>query len=114
MTPTRRRCSRLLRRELDASIAGTSATARVDVVRAAVLDRRIRRLGVQTFELGKRIVDGGVPRDDARAQGEALMKQLEAVTAAVRMLADASARPGWAAMSRRRASRRSMRSKARR
>jgi hypothetical protein len=82
----------LLRRELDASLAGKPAAARIDAVHAAVLDRRIRRLGVQTFELGKRIIDGGVSRDDARPQGESLMKEIEAVAAEVRTLADASAR----------------------
>jgi hypothetical protein len=82
----------LLRRELETSIARKSAVARLDAVRAAVIDRRIRRLGVQTFELGKRIIDGGVTRDDARAQGEALMKQIETAAAAVRGLTDVNAR----------------------
>jgi hypothetical protein len=83
----------MLRRELEAAVARKSAVARQDTVRAAVLDRRIRRLGVQTFELGKQIVDGGgVPHDDARARGAALMKEIEAAAASVRTLGDASAR----------------------
>ena len=82
----------LLRREHGASLAGMPPSARIDAVRAAVLDRRIRRLGVQTLELGKRIIDGGVPRDDARARGEALMKEIEAAAAEVRTLADPGTR----------------------
>jgi hypothetical protein len=82
----------LLRRELDGELAGKAAAARTDTVYAAVLDRRIRRLGVQTLDLGKRIIDGSVERDDARARGEALMKEIEAVAAEVRTLADADVR----------------------
>jgi hypothetical protein len=82
----------LLRREFDAAIDHKSAAGRLDAVRAAVLDRRIRRLGVQTFELGKRIIDGDVPRDDARARGESLMKEIEAAAAELRALTDVGAR----------------------
>lgn len=82
----------LLRREHDAALAALAPAARLEAVRAAVLDRRIRRLGVQTLELGKRVIDGAVPREEARARGEALMKEIEAVAPEVRALADAEAR----------------------
>jgi hypothetical protein len=82
----------LLRKELDAALAGKPATARIEVVRAAVLDRRIRRLGVQTLALGKQAIDGSVTPDDARTKGQSLMKELEAVAVEVRALADASTR----------------------
>lgn len=82
----------LLRREFDASIAGTSAAARIDVVRAAVINRRIRHLGVRTLELGRQIIDGEVSRDDARARGESLMQEIEAVAVDVRTLADEDTR----------------------
>jgi hypothetical protein len=82
----------LLRREFDAELGGMAPAARIDAVHAAVLDRRIRRLSAQTLELGKRIIDGGVPADEARAGGEALMKEIEAVAAEVRTLADADTR----------------------
>lgn len=82
----------LLRGELRDAIAGKPAVARIETVRAAVVERRIRRLGVQTFELGKRIVDGGVTRDDARARGEALLHEIEAAAAELRTLGDAELR----------------------
>jgi hypothetical protein len=80
----------LLRRQLAQSLADVSAAARVDTVHAAVLDRRIRRLSVQTLRLGQEIIDGRVSRDDARALGESLLPQIEAVAAEVHKLADKS------------------------
>jgi hypothetical protein len=82
----------LLREELQQAIAGKSTVARIEIVRRAVIERRIRRLGVQTFELGKRIIDRGVAPADARAQGESLLRQIEAAAAEVRTLGDASLR----------------------
>ncbi|HEX7838892.1 MAG TPA: hypothetical protein VF469_15550 [Kofleriaceae bacterium] len=82
----------LLRKDFNATVAGKPGPARLEVVRAQVLDRRIRRLGVQTFALGKQLVDGGVSRDEARSRGEALMKEIDAVASQVRALADAGAR----------------------
>jgi hypothetical protein len=82
----------LLRGELASALAGKGAAERLDVVRAGVLDRRIRRLGVQTFELGKQVVDGRGDREQARARGRALMDEIEAVAKEVRALADEAAR----------------------
>jgi len=82
----------LLYKDFDAAVAGKPVAARIEAVRAQVLDRRIRRLGVQTFALGKQIIDGGVSRGEARPRGEALMKEIDAVASDVRALADAGAR----------------------
>ena len=82
----------LLRGELETALAGKAPAERLDVVRAGVLDRRIRRLGVRTFELGKQIIDGGVDREQARARGQELMDAIEATAAEVRTIADAGAR----------------------
>lgn len=82
----------LLRKDFNAAMAGKPAPARFEAVRAQVLDRRIRRLGVQTFALGKQLVDGGVSHDEARSRGEALMKEIDAVASDVRALADAGAK----------------------
>lgn len=82
----------LLRKELDAALADKPAAVRMEIVRAAVLDRRVRRLGVQTLALGKQLIDGTIAQEDARAQGESLMKQIEEVAAEVRTLADAGVR----------------------
>jgi len=82
----------LLRGELAAALTDKRDTERLEIVRAAVLERRIRRLGVQTFELGKQIIDGRGDREQARARGKELMEKIEAVAAEVRTLADAEAR----------------------
>jgi hypothetical protein len=82
----------LLRGELERALAGKPAAERLEVVRAGVLDRRIRRLGVQTFELGKQIIDGRVDGTHARTRGQALMDGIEAVAAEVRTLAAADVR----------------------
>jgi hypothetical protein len=82
----------LLRKELDAALADKPSAARIEIVRCGVLDRRIRRLGVQTLALGKQLIDGSVAQEDARTQGESLMKQIEEVAAEVRTLTDSSAR----------------------
>src|ERR1700759_2733385 len=76
----------LLRKDFNAAMAGKPAPARLEAVRAQVLDRRIPRLGVQTFALGKQLIDGGVSRD------EALMKEIDATASAVRALTDVGAR----------------------
>jgi len=82
----------LLRTELETALVGKSVGERLDLVRAGVLDRRIRRLGVQTFDLGKQIIDGRGDREQARARGKELMAAIEGVAAEVRTLEDAEAR----------------------
>lgn len=81
-----------LRRDFEVALAGKLGVSRLDAVLAEVLDRRIRRLGAQTFELGKRLIDGAVARDDARIRALAMMTDIEAVAADVRALTDVPAR----------------------
>jgi dsRNA-specific ribonuclease len=82
----------LLYKDFRTAIAGQPAQIRLAWVQAQVLDRSIRRLGVQTFALGKQLIDGTVARDAGKPRGEALLHELEAVTREVKDLKDPGAK----------------------
>lgn len=82
----------LLRGELEAEVRALAPAARVEAVRAAVLDREVRQLGVKTFQLGKQVIDRAVPPETASVQGQALMRLLDQAAGEVKKLADAAVR----------------------
>jgi hypothetical protein len=82
----------MLRKDFETALAGKSGATRLDAVNAQVVERELRRLGAQTFALGKQLIDGSVARDDGKARGQALLKELEGVGTKVRAVADVGLR----------------------
>ena len=67
------------REDLAARTAGRDPAERLQALREHVLARLVDRLGARTFALGRRILAGDVDREDARAQGEALRQEADAL-----------------------------------
>ena len=79
----------LLRREFLDQAAARDEARRHDLLLEHMLDRRIRRASVRSWELGRRVVDGTIAADQARDQGEALMNVAKDIAPRIRELADA-------------------------
>ncbi|HZS39229.1 MAG TPA: hypothetical protein VFF06_20500 [Polyangia bacterium] len=77
------------RADLDAAVSGKTPQQRLDVLRAQVVERKINRASVATWALGTGVVDGKIAGDAARAEGQKLLAQIDALTADVKTLADA-------------------------
>jgi hypothetical protein len=63
----------------------------VAILRALVLGRRISRLRVRTFALGRAILDGTTAAEAARDDGRGLLREAEALSAQVRAIGDPTA-----------------------
>ena len=87
-TPNPAAVLRFQREDLEARTAGRDGSARLEALRAHVLSRRVDHLGARTFALGKGILAGDVADEDARARGEALREEADALAAELRELPD--------------------------
>ena len=81
----------ILREELEAKIAAASPAERLQVLEIETLQRRVRALSRESFELGKKLVDGAIARDAAGEQGQALMERADALGKEVAALNSAEA-----------------------
>jgi hypothetical protein len=82
----------LLRTEFHEKLDGKSPMERRDIVRWQSVERRLRRLSVQSYALGKKVVDGTIADDQARTEGEALMAASDAITARWKAIVDPQAK----------------------
>lgn len=85
-TPDPAAVHRFQRQDLEALGRGRDAAGRLDVLRTRALGRRVDRLSVGTYALGRAILNGSVRHNDARSQGEALLREAEAIAAELRRL----------------------------
>jgi hypothetical protein len=76
------------RRELEDAVQDRPLAARVAILRALVLGRRISRLRVRTFTLGRAILDGTIAAEAARDDAGGLLREAEVLSARVRALGD--------------------------
>ncbi|MGZ8647814.1 MAG: hypothetical protein ACXW08_04160 [Solirubrobacteraceae bacterium] len=77
---------RFQRQDLEALGEGRDAAGRLEALRLRVLGRRVDRLSVGTFALGKAILSGSIDGEEARSRGEAFLRQTEAVAAELKRL----------------------------
>lgn len=82
----------LLRQEFHEKVAGKSPAARRDIVRWLSVGRRVRRLSVQSYALGKKVVDGTILDERARAEGEALIAATDALAGRWKSIVDPQAK----------------------
>ena len=82
----------LLRKEFREQLDGKPAAVRRDLVRSISLERQVRRLSVQSYALGQKVVDKQVAADESRRQGEALMTAVDALADRWKAVADPSAK----------------------
>lgn len=85
-TPDPAAVLRFQREDLEARTSGRDASARLEGLRAHVLARRVDHLGARTFALGKGILAADVADGDARARGEALREEADALAGELREL----------------------------
>jgi hypothetical protein len=90
-TPDPAAVHRFQREDLEALGRGHDAAGRLDVLRARVLGRRVDRLSVGTFGLGKAILSGSVDDDEGRRRGEAFLREAEGVAAELKQLSGSPA-----------------------
>lgn len=79
---------RILRDDLIEATRGQGAAERLTVLRANLLDRRVGALSRRSFALGKQVVDGAVPDDEARREGRAILADVDVVAPLVRAIGD--------------------------
>lgn len=82
----------LLRKELLERIAGRSPAERRDILRWQSLQRRVRRLSVQSYALGQQVVDGTIPPEQARAEGERIIAAIDGLAPRWQGVVDAQAK----------------------
>jgi hypothetical protein len=80
-TPDPAAVHRFQREDLETLGRGRDAEGRLDVLRARSLGRRVDRLSVGTYALGRAILEGSVDDEDARGQGVAFLREGEAIAA---------------------------------
>lgn len=85
-TPDPAAVHRFQREDLEALGQGRDAAGRLDVLRIRAIGRRVDRLSVGTYALGRAILKGSVHDEDARGQGEALLREAEAIAAGLKRL----------------------------
>jgi hypothetical protein len=85
-TPDPAAVHRFQRGDLEALGQGRDAAGRLDVLRTRALGRRVDRLSVGTYALGRAILNGRVQDEGARGQGEALLREAEAIAAELKRL----------------------------
>jgi hypothetical protein len=85
-TPDPAAVHRFQREDLEALGRGRDAAGRLDVLRTGALGRRVDRLSVSTYALGRAILNGSVQDGNARGQGEALLREAEAIAAELNRL----------------------------
>lgn len=83
---------RILQAELDARLAGRNAAEQLEVLEAEVLDRELRKLSRESFELGRQLIAGEVEQQAATAQGMALLAAAEALGPRIQALGDPARR----------------------
>jgi hypothetical protein len=72
------------RAELQSAGVGRDAAGRLAALRARALTRRVDHLSVETFALGRAILDGSATDPDAREHGRRLLDEAERLGAALR------------------------------
>ena len=77
---------RFQREDFDALGEGRDAADRLEALRLRALGRRVDRLSVGTFALGKAILSGAIDREEARSRGEAFLRQAEGLAAELKRL----------------------------
>lgn len=79
------------RADLDEALRDKHGSDRLTVLRVATLERAIRRLSVKSFALGTAVVDKRTTPDTARAEGQALMAETDALLPRLQAIGDADA-----------------------
>lgn len=82
----------MLRRELLEKLDGKPPAARRDVLRVESLERRVRALSVKSYALGQQVLDGKIPDEPARVEGQALMDAADALAPRLAAVVDEAAR----------------------
>lgn len=77
---------RFQREDFAALGRGRDAAGRLEALRLRALGRRVDRLNVGTFALGKAILAGSIDHDDAKSLGETFLREAEAVAAQLKRL----------------------------
>jgi hypothetical protein len=77
---------RFQREDLEALGAGRDAAGRLDALRLRACGRRVDRLSVGTFALGKAILSGSIDDEEARRQGDEFLREAEALAAELKRL----------------------------
>jgi hypothetical protein len=90
-TPDPAAVHRFQRQDLEALGRGRDAQGRLEALRTRALGRRVDRLSVGTFSLGKAILAGTVDQDEARRRGEAFLRDAEALAPEVKQLSSSPA-----------------------
>ena len=85
-TPDPAAVHRFQREDLEALGHGRDAAGRLDALRTRALGRRVDRLSVGTYALGRAILNGSVEDEGARGQGGALLREAEAIAAELKRL----------------------------
>jgi hypothetical protein len=85
-TPDPAAVHRFQREDLEELGRGRDAHGRLEALRTRALGRRVDRLSVGTFGLGKAILSGSVDEDEGRRRGEAFLRDAEALAAELKRL----------------------------
>ncbi len=85
-TPDPAAVHRFQREDLEALGRGRDAAGRLGVLRTRALGRRVDRLSVGTYALGRAILNGAVDDEHARGQGQALLREAERIAAELKRL----------------------------
>ena len=78
----------ILTGDLDAAIRDKAPEARLELLRAQLLERRLQLLSTRSFDIGRRVVDGAVDPATAGADGRAILAEVEAMAPEVRAIKD--------------------------
>lgn len=90
-TPDPAAVHRFQRKDLEALGRGRDAAGRLEALRARVLGRRVDRLSVGTFALGKAILSGSVDDEEGRRRGQAFLRETEGIAAELKQLSPSPA-----------------------
>jgi len=77
---------RFQREDFEALGEGRDAAGRLEALRLRALGRRVDRLSVDTFALGKAILSGSIDGEEARSRGEAFLRRAEALAGELKRL----------------------------
>jgi hypothetical protein len=83
--------NQIQRDDLDRAATGKDAAGRLDVLRAEVAKRHVNRLSAKSYQLGTAFIDGKLEPAAAKSDGEALLKDIDAVQPEVKSVHDAGA-----------------------
>ena len=79
------------RKDLEEAGQGKTPAEHLDLLRSEVVKRRINQLSVKSYALGVALIDGKTEAAAARTEGEALLKQADALAPDLKAIHDLGA-----------------------